>query len=260
MKKKRCSCGWKGTWKCYWVNSTSRFIRLSMHFNQSLPGVPEQPTGPMYFFFLFVCFMTGVFAWTVHTHVHRRGTVLTCGSMCLWYHMCGSPWFLPLVFFFVCFLWKPQAGTGTHTCFAYFMYMKRVKFQQQIKLNITEVKHVACLASFFFHQITTRVTSCKAGLTSMLCSRIFWLLSDWTLELFSLKLLKFLSRVSSQMAPRDSRPVPRYEDKERQYPTQPRWDHSSFPRCGKLRDNVSPLPPFVSPPLTHTRTHTRGTD
>lgn len=150
MKKKRCSCGWKETWKCYWVNSTSRFIRLSMHFNQSLPGVPEQPTGPMYFFVLFVCFMTGVFAWTVHTHVHRRGTVLTCGSMCLWYHMCGSPWFLPLVFFFVCFLWKPQAGTGTHTCFAYFMYMKRVKFQQQIKLNITEVKHVACWAFFFF--------------------------------------------------------------------------------------------------------------
>lgn len=53
-------------------------------------------------------------------------------------------------FFFFCFLWKPQAGTGTHTCFAYFMYMKRVKFQQQIKLNITEVKHVACLAFFFF--------------------------------------------------------------------------------------------------------------
>lgn len=52
--------------------------------------------------------------------------------------------------FFFCFLWKPQAGTGTHACFAYFMYMKRVKFQQQIKLNITEVKHVACWAFFFF--------------------------------------------------------------------------------------------------------------
>lgn len=64
----------------------------------------------------------------------------------VWQSMISSSRF----FFFFCFLWKPQAGTGTHTCFAYFMYMKRVKFQQQIKLNITEVKHVACLAFFFF--------------------------------------------------------------------------------------------------------------
>lgn len=212
-----------------------------------------------FFFGLFVSWL--VCLHEPYTHMFIGGALCLHVAPCVYGTTCVAvhDFFLSFFFFF-CFLWKPQAGTGTHTCFAYFMYMKRVKFQQQIKLNITEVKHVACLAFFFFHQITTRVTSCKAGLTSTLCSRIFWLLSDWTLELFSLKLLKFLSRVSSQMAPRDSRPVPRYEDKERQYPTQPRWDHSSFPRCGKLRDNVSPLPPFVSPPLTHTRTHTRGTD
>lgn len=150
MKKKRCSCGWKETWKCYWVNSTSRFIRLSMHFNQSLPGVPEQPTGPMYFFFS-VCLFHD---WCVcMSRTHTCSSEGHCAYMWLHVFMVPHVWQSMISssrLFFFCFLWKPQAGTGTHACFAYFMYMKRVKFQQQIKLNITEVKHVACLASFFF--------------------------------------------------------------------------------------------------------------
>ncbi|XP_030266169.1 par-3 family cell polarity regulator beta a isoform X1 [Sparus aurata] len=40
---------------------------------------------------------------------------------------------------------------------------------------------------------------------------------------------RVLEHDPNRMAPRDSRPVPRYEDKERQYPTQPRRDPYDYP-------------------------------
>lgn len=102
--------------------------------------------------FLFCLFVS----WLVclhepYTHMFIGGALCLHVAPCVYGTTCVAvhDFFLSFFFFF-CFLWKPQAGTGTHTCFAYFMYMKRVKFQQQIKLNITEVKHVACWAFFFF--------------------------------------------------------------------------------------------------------------
>lgn len=102
--------------------------------------------------FLFCLFVS----WLVclhepYTHMFIGGALCLHVAPCVYGTTCVAvhDFFLSFFFFF-CFLWKPQAGTGTHACFAYFMYMKRVKFQQQIKLNITEVKHVACWAFFFF--------------------------------------------------------------------------------------------------------------
>lgn len=101
--------------------------------------------------FLFCLFVS----WLVclhepYTHMFIGGALCLHVAPCVYGTTCVAVHDFFLSLFFFCFLWKPQAGTGTHTCFAYFMYMKRVKFQQQIKLNITEVKHVACWAFFFF--------------------------------------------------------------------------------------------------------------
>lgn len=103
----------------------------------------------IFFFCLFVSWL--VCLHEPYTHMFIGGALCLHVAPCVYGTTCVAvhDFFLSFFFFF-CFLWKPQAGTGTHACFAYFMYMKRVKFQQQIKLNITEVKHVACLAFFFF--------------------------------------------------------------------------------------------------------------
>lgn len=103
----------------------------------------------IFFFCLFVSWL--VCLHEPYTHMFIGGALCLHVAPCVYGTTCVAvhDFFLSFFFFF-CFLWKPQAGTGTHTCFAYFMYMKRVKFQQQIKLNITEVKHVACWAFFFF--------------------------------------------------------------------------------------------------------------
>lgn len=81
----------------------------------------------------------GVFAWTIHTHVHQRGTALTCGYMCFCYHMWGIPWFPHSCFCFFCFHWNHKAARETHRCFKYFIY--GVQFPP--RWNITEVKHIA---------------------------------------------------------------------------------------------------------------------
>lgn len=103
----------------------------------------------IFFFCLFVSWL--VCLHEPYTHMFIGGALCLHVAPCVYGTTCVAvhDFFLSFFFFF-CFLWKPQAGTGTHACFAYFMYMKRVKFQQQIKLNITEVKHVACWAFFFF--------------------------------------------------------------------------------------------------------------
>lgn len=63
-------------------------------------------------------FIWGVFAWTVHTHVHQRGTALTCGHMCFCYHMWGIPWFPHSCFFcFFLFRWHHNALNTSFTEF-----------------------------------------------------------------------------------------------------------------------------------------------